>query len=71
MRTIAFYFYFFGYLLCSIPTLNKMKKYSNNQETVEEQDIKKNKYPKQWAKTLVKISGTEVTVKGEENIPSG
>lgn len=71
MRTIAFYLYFFGYLLYSIPVLNKAKKYSNEQETVEEQDVKKNILPKKWASTLVKISGTEVFVKGEENIPAG
>ena len=71
MRTIAFYFYFFGYLLYSIPYLRKARKYNNDHETVEEQDVKKNIFPKRWAKTLVKISGTEVIVKGEENIPAG
>jgi len=71
MRTIAFYLYFFGYLLYSIPFLNKAKKNVNEHETVEEQDVKKNVFPKKWASTLVKISGTEVIVQGEENIPAG
>lgn len=71
MRTIAFFLYFFGYLIYSIPFLNKAKKYSNEALTIEEQDCKKHVFPKKWASTLVKISGAKVTIKGEENIPSG
>ena len=71
MRTIAFYFYFFGYLLCSIPLLNKIKKRKETTLSVEEQDRLDHVFPKKWAKTLVKISGADVTVIGEENIPAG
>ncbi|MGN1401061.1 MAG: lysophospholipid acyltransferase family protein [Bacillus sp. (in: firmicutes)] len=71
MRTIAFYLYFFGYLFYSIPFLNKAKKYQNQTKTTEQQDVYRHVHPKKWARTLVKISGAEVTVKGEENLPEG
>ena len=71
MRTIAFYFYFFGYLLISIPFLNKAKKNNEQTDNVEAQDEKNHIFPKRWANTLVKITGSDVTVLGEENIPAG
>lgn len=71
MRTIRFYLYFFGFLIYSIPLLNKAKKMSNNTQSIEEQDMENHLIPKKWAKSLVKISGANVTVKGEENIPAG
>ena len=71
MRTIAFYFYFFGYLLYSMPLLNKIKKRKEAHLSVEEQDRLDHQLPKKWAHTLVKISGADVTVTGEEHIPAG
>ncbi|WP_019241879.1 MULTISPECIES: lysophospholipid acyltransferase family protein [Bacillus] len=71
MRSIAFFMYFFGYLIYSVPFLNKARKYTNDSETIEQQDMKKQVMAKKWASTLVKISGADITVKGEENIPAG
>ncbi|WP_042346645.1 lysophospholipid acyltransferase family protein [Bacillus massiliigorillae] len=71
MRTVAFFLYFFGYLFYSIPFLNKAKKFKDDSLTVEEQDQFKQKHAKKWASTLVKISGANVTVLGEENVPLG
>lgn len=71
MRTMAFFLYFFGYLFYSIPFLNKARKFNDNSLTVEEQDQFKQTHAKKWASKLVQISGANVTVLGEENIPSG
>lgn len=71
MRTVAFYLYFFGYLFYSIPFVNKIKKRQETTLSVEEQDKLDQVLPKRWASTLVKISGANVTVTGEENIPDG
>ncbi|WP_050615316.1 lysophospholipid acyltransferase family protein [Bacillus testis] len=71
MRTIAFYLYFFGYLIYSIPFLKKIRNQEDSSLSIEEQDKKKHFLAKHWSKTLVRISGTKVTVIGEENMPTG
>ncbi|MGM9925127.1 MAG: lysophospholipid acyltransferase family protein [Bacillus sp. (in: firmicutes)] len=71
MRTVAFFLYFFGYLLYSIPFLNKAKRLDDDSLTVEEQDRIKHVQPKKWASQLMKISSANVKVLGEENVPAG
>ncbi len=71
MRTVAFFLYFFGYLFYSIPFVSKAKKYVDSTKTVEQQNVIKQEKPKQWARNLMKISGSDVTVLGMENLPEG
>ncbi len=71
MRTAAFYVTFFGYLLFSFIHLKKAKMYNDPNKNVEEQDKFKHILPKKWARLLLKAAGTEVHVKGEENMPEG
>ena len=71
MRTVAFFLYFFGYLFYTIPFVSKARKYTDSTKTVEQQNVIKQAKPKQWARNLMRISGSEVTVHGLENLPEG
>lgn len=70
LRTIFWFLYFFGFLLYSIPTLNRLKKLDTNL-TVQERDKKIHKLPQHWAKRLVEITNSQVKVNGTENLPDG
>lgn len=70
LRTIWWFVYFFGYLIYSLPTIKKVKKLDPTL-TVEEKDTIIHQKPKHWAKTLVKLTGSEIEVIGEEKIPQG
>ncbi|WP_108671209.1 lysophospholipid acyltransferase family protein [Peribacillus acanthi] len=70
-RTGAFFAYFFGFLLYSIPHLRQVKGLEETSVSVEEKDKKINVFPKKWANTLIRIAGCNVKVLGEENIPNG
>ncbi|KMJ59665.1 acyl-phosphate glycerol 3-phosphate acyltransferase [Bacillus sp. LL01] len=70
LRTIWWFVYFFGYLIYSLPTIKKVKKLDSTL-TVEEKDTIIHQKPKHWAKTLVKLTGSEIEVVGEEKIPKG
>ncbi len=68
MRTVLFFIYFFGYLLFKIPVALWAKALTKKGE-MEKRDIIVNKTVTQWATTLLKIAGVNVTVTGMENIP--
>lgn len=70
LRTIWWFVYFFGYLIYSLPTIKKVKELDPTL-TVEENDTIIHQKPKHWAKTLVKLTGSEIEVIGEEKIPQG
>ncbi|MCM3617254.1 1-acyl-sn-glycerol-3-phosphate acyltransferase [Sutcliffiella horikoshii] len=70
LRTIWWFFYFFGYLIYSLPTIKKVKNL-DSALTVEEKDTIIHQKPKHWAKTLVNITGSEIEVVGQEKIPNG
>ncbi|MCG1023158.1 lysophospholipid acyltransferase family protein [Sutcliffiella horikoshii] len=70
LRTIWWFVYFFCYLIYSLPTIKKVKKLDPTL-TVEEKDTIIHQKPKHWAKTLVKLTGSEIEVIGEEKIPQG
>jgi 1-acyl-sn-glycerol-3-phosphate acyltransferase len=70
LRTIWWFIYFFGYLIYSLPTINKVKKLDESMP-VEERDRIIHQKPKHWAKTLVNITGSNIKVIGEEKIPEG
>ncbi|WP_339146403.1 MULTISPECIES: lysophospholipid acyltransferase family protein [unclassified Sutcliffiella] len=70
LRTIWWFVYFFGYLIYSLPTIKKVQKLDPAM-TVEEKDTIIHQKPKHWAKTLVKLTGSEIEVIGQEKIPHG
>ncbi len=70
LRTIWWFIYFFGYLIYSLPTIKKVKNLDESL-TVEERDTIIHQKPKHWAKTLVKLTGSEIEVVGQEKIPQG
>jgi 1-acyl-sn-glycerol-3-phosphate acyltransferase len=70
LRTIYWFLYFFGFLLYSIPTLNRLKSLDTSID-IEERDKKIHKLPQHWARRLVEITNSTVKVNGLENIPDG
>ncbi|MGA4721944.1 lysophospholipid acyltransferase family protein [Fictibacillus nanhaiensis] len=68
MRTIIWFIYFWGILLKLIPSLNRVKKFYNAGK-IEERDRLVDQKVKEWSTSLVKLSGTRVSVSGEEHIP--
>jgi 1-acyl-sn-glycerol-3-phosphate acyltransferase len=70
LRLIAFFSYFIGFLIQSIPTLSKMKKL-NPSIPVVQRDQMIHEVAQKWSKTIMKITGSKVIVEGEENIPEG
>lgn len=69
-RLIAFVLYMSSYLIYSIPTLRKMKKLETNL-SVEEQYRIIHAMPKKWSRTIMKITGSNLEIIGQEHIPSG
>ncbi|MEH7109446.1 MULTISPECIES: lysophospholipid acyltransferase family protein [Bacillaceae] len=70
VRLITCFLYMSGYLIYSIPTLRKMKRLSKN-IPVSERDLLIHKVPKMWSRTIMKITGSRVSVEGQEFIPDG
>lgn len=66
-RTIYWMLYFWWYLICLIPKYNKAKKLDKN--SIEHQNIINTEIPK-WAKSLLRVAGANVTITGEENLPT-
>lgn len=69
-RLIAFFSYFVGFLLYSIPTLSKMKNLAPTL-SVAEKDAIIHTIPRKWSQTIMKITGSKIIVEGQENIPDG
>lgn len=70
IRSIYWFMYFFGFLVYSMPSLRKVKSLPSSMSTVE-RDYKIHEVPKRWARDLVNLTGSTVTVKGAENLPEG
>jgi 1-acyl-sn-glycerol-3-phosphate acyltransferase len=70
LRTIVFMGYLFGYMLVHLPVLRKGEKAlaAGDTETV---DAITKKHVTRWCSTLLKLSGSSVTVEGQENVPAG
>lgn len=68
LRTIIWFFYFGLYLVGSLPFL-AYAKYLDLRGKTEKRSIVAIKAARAWARTLVKLSGTTITIIGEENIP--
>lgn len=68
LRTFIFVLYFILYLIYSIPYLLVVKKL-NNQNKILERDRIINNMAYSWSKSLIKLTGTKVTVYGHNNVP--
>ncbi|MFC0186899.1 lysophospholipid acyltransferase family protein [Fictibacillus aquaticus] len=69
MRTIVWFIYFWLVLPLTVPGLIKVKKLDREGRLAEKEKVV-DKTVKWWARSLVKLAGVKVTVRGEENIPS-
>ena len=67
-RTIVWFLYFFGSLICLLPVMYRGKRLKEQGDVEGVQKIL-NKHVQHWMATLMKIAGCKVTVKGLENIP--
>ncbi|WP_370223868.1 lysophospholipid acyltransferase family protein [Cytobacillus sp.] len=70
LRLIIFFLYMGGYLVYSLPALTRMRK-MNPALPVEERDRIIHNVPQKWARTIMKISGSQLKIKGQELIPEG
>lgn len=70
IRTIRWFISFVIKLLVSLPALKEVERLDASGQT-EEKDKIIDIEAKKWAQSLVKLSGTDVTVIGEENVPEG
>lgn len=68
LRTIIWFIYFWISLILLIPSRIKVKRLENMGK-IEEKDKLVDKTVKHWADSLLKLSGCEVEVIGEEHIP--
>jgi 1-acyl-sn-glycerol-3-phosphate acyltransferase len=69
-RLITSFLYMSGFLIYSIPQLNKIKKLGK-ELPVEERDAIAHKLPKQFSKTFMKLTGSKISVAGLDWIPEG
>lgn len=68
MRTLIWFIYFGVSLLETLPDLARAKKFDREGKTLERDQLS-NKRAKLWARRLVKLTGSRITVTGEENLP--
>lgn len=68
-RTLAWFIYFWIYLIAIQPTLIKVNRLARMGK-IDEHDRLTNQTAKNWAQSLVKLAGVTVEIQGEENIPS-
>ncbi|WP_282034105.1 lysophospholipid acyltransferase family protein [Metabacillus indicus] len=70
IRMLVTVLYGIGYLICSLPELSRVKKL-DPRLSVEKRDEAAHTLPKNWAASLIRSSGSKVTVEGEHNMPVG
>ena len=68
IRTIWWFIYFWCYVFSTIPTLIKVKKLDQAHRYTEKDAIV-DREAKKWARKLIQLTGSTVTVTGEEHIP--
>jgi 1-acyl-sn-glycerol-3-phosphate acyltransferase len=68
LRTIIWFVYFWVVLVKLIPALNSVK-HLQKSGRIHERDELADKKAKEWSQSLVKLTGSKITVSGEENIP--
>lgn len=70
IRTVLWFIYFWLYLLAIEPALLKANSLAKNGK-IAERDRLSTQVAQKWARSLVTFAGVEVTITGEEKIPSG
>lgn len=70
LRLIACFLYMGGYLVCSIPKLSRIKKLPVDMP-LEKRNLLIHETPKNWSKTFMALTGSDVEVKGSHYIPDG
>ncbi len=68
IRTIIWFIYFWYYLIITYPLLVKVKKLHKNGKTQEMEQLTF-KVARNWARKLVKLTGSTIEVRGQENLP--
>jgi 1-acyl-sn-glycerol-3-phosphate acyltransferase len=70
VRLIICFLYMAGYLVCSVPNLQRMKKLDRKMDVLKRDEIV-HRVPKNWSKVFLKLAGAEIIVEGKGNIPKG
>ncbi|WP_096154369.1 lysophospholipid acyltransferase family protein [Bacillus sp. FJAT-45066] len=70
IRSIWWFIFFFSYVIYSLPKLKKVNNLSKD-IPVEERDKLVHDTPKKWARALVELTKSTVTVTGQHHIPNG
>lgn len=70
LRLIACFLYMGSYLVYSLPKLSKLKDLPLDMP-FEQRNRLNHETPKQWARTFLKLTGSEVEIQGRELIPDG
>lgn len=70
LRTIVWFFYFFGSLVAVSPAMLRAKRCKEAGDEAAVRAIV-DRYVPMWAGTLLRLAGVRVTVRGRENIPAG
>ena len=68
IRTVVWFIYFAISSVFTLPSLIKVKKYEKENRLVERDELV-DITAKKWARSLVKLTGSEIKVIGEDNIP--
>jgi 1-acyl-sn-glycerol-3-phosphate acyltransferase len=70
IRLITVFLYMSGYLIYSIPKLQKMRNLDKSL-SVSKKDQLVHAVPNKWSKTIMKLTGSKIYVEGTENLPEG
>lgn len=70
LRLIVCFLYMGGYLVCSIPKLSRVKKLPADMP-LEQKNLLVHETPKNWSKTFMALTGSDVEIKGSHYIPNG
>lgn len=68
LRTIIWYFCFWGYLILILPSLIKVRAL-HRAKIIDKRDREVDRIVKKWARSMVNLSGSKVIVIGKEHIP--
>ncbi|WP_442594335.1 lysophospholipid acyltransferase family protein [Neobacillus sp. D3-1R] len=69
-RLVICFLYLAGFLIYNLPKLGSMKKLNRRMEVVKRDQII-HRIPKQWSKVMMKLTGSTISVEGQDRIPEG
>ncbi|MFE8702123.1 lysophospholipid acyltransferase family protein [Cytobacillus sp. FJAT-54145] len=70
IRLVTCFLFMCSYLVYSLPTLSRMKEL-DKEIPVGERDRIIHKMPKRWSRLIMKITGADIQIKGQELLPEG